>query len=108
MVFGLGRYRKKIEIVRDILQTVLTGAGKTRIMYQCNLSYKLLKRYLEDLKRAKLLRVEKQKDYLITKKGELFLKRFEDYTDHAERVNQKTNKINNLRENLEGMLSNKT
>ena len=51
----MGQYRKRLEIIADILSVVRGGAKKTRIMYQANLSYRLLALYLEFVKEAGLV-----------------------------------------------------
>ncbi len=38
--------RDRLEIVKDILELCLTPCKKTRIVYQCNLNFKIVKRYL--------------------------------------------------------------
>ena len=42
----MGRYRNKLRIIADILLIACRRARKTQIMYQANLSYRLLCRYL--------------------------------------------------------------
>lgn len=44
-----GSNRNSLDIVRDMLAVASTGARKTKIMYQANLSYVQVKKYLRDL-----------------------------------------------------------
>jgi len=75
-----GKYRSKLQIIADILLVAGKGAKKTRIMYQANLSYDLLKRYLAYTLEADLISIDKdEKSYVITQKGETFLRRYKEY-----------------------------
>ena len=104
----MSKYRSRIEIVADILRIVLDGARKTHIMYQCNLSYKLLTRYLRDVLEAELVCNERDGNtYVITKKGKLFLQKFESYLEQSERVDQQVNDVNREKKLLESMVSGK-
>ena len=104
----MGRYRHRIEIVAEILRTVTNGARKTRIMYQCNLSYKLLGQYLRDLLRADLMCAEGTcSGYVITEKGRRFLERFESYVESFELLSQQSEQVDRERESLESMISGK-
>jgi len=42
----VGRRRSNIEIIADMLKVGENGAGKTRIMYNANLSYSQIQKYL--------------------------------------------------------------
>ncbi len=103
------KYRRRIEIVADILRIVANGARKTHIMYQCNLSYKLLKRYLQEVSKAELIHVDGDRsDYEITEKGKLFLKKFESYLERSKKMVQQIDMVNHEKELLENMISGKT
>jgi predicted transcriptional regulator len=102
----LTKYRNKLQIVAEILEIVRDGARKTHIMYKCNLSYKLLKQYLKDVLRAELVYEDKDGNrYTITRKGEVFLSKFENYVERSEKVNRQVDKVNIERALLEGMVS---
>jgi len=47
--------RSEIDIMASILSEASKGAGKTRIMYRCNLSHRQLQVYLKLLLNTKLL-----------------------------------------------------
>jgi len=42
----VGRRRSNIEVIADMLKVGENGAGKTRIMYNANLSYSQIQKYL--------------------------------------------------------------
>jgi len=46
---GVGRRRSNIEIIADMLRVGENGAGKTEIMYNANMSYSQIQRYLDYL-----------------------------------------------------------
>lgn len=73
----LAKYRSKIEIVADMLSVTRNGAKKTHIMYQGNLSSKLLNVYMKVITKAGLIRFIREKDcYVLTRKGQAFLETF--------------------------------
>jgi predicted transcriptional regulator len=72
-------HRGRFDIMANILNTATSGAKKTQLMYQCNMSFKQIETYLNLLTEKKLLnkRVHNgSKDlivYEITDKGQSFL-----------------------------------
>jgi len=74
------RRRDKLEITRDILNVSKDGIRKTHIMYQANLSFKLLEAYVNRLVEQGLLRIVENpyRTYTTTEKGIEFLKEFKD------------------------------
>jgi len=102
------KYRNKLQIIADILYIAGKGAKKTRIMYQANLSYDLLKRYLAETLEAGLISIDKgERLYVVTRKGEEFL---EKYGKYSERCNKLQEQFEDARKDemvLEGMCSNK-
>ncbi|MGD8506061.1 MAG: winged helix-turn-helix domain-containing protein [Candidatus Bathyarchaeota archaeon] len=99
------RYRDRLQIVADILVITSKRAKKTRIMYQANLSYKLLCKYLEEVVTTGLVSRKDGECYLLTDKGEDFLKRYEKYSDRCKNLKEHLNHINNERKTLENMCS---
>ncbi len=101
----MGSYRSRLDIVADILHVVSRGAKKTQIMYQANLSYKLLNKYLTEIIRAYLIRFErKDRCYVLTNKGEEFLKKYKEYSRRNKNIEKQLNKIRNQRKVLEEMI----
>ena len=87
----MSRYRDKLQIVADILAIVNTRARKTQIMYQANLSYKLLVRYLAEIIEAGLVTFENEEFYTLTSKGKKFLQRHEKYSRLCRILEQRLN-----------------
>ena len=87
-------YRKKIEIVADILVIARKGAKKTHIMYRGNLSFKLLNVYLETVLRAGLLMVDRENGhYLLTEKGKSFLARFSVHNRRVKNLEKQSERV---------------
>ena len=97
----MGKYRSRLQIIADVLSVVREGAKKTRIMYQANLSYKLLTRYLEDVLDAGLVRGGNDDCYELTQKGREFLARFDDYFVHRQSAEEKLNHVMDEKAKLE-------
>jgi predicted transcriptional regulator len=94
----LGSYRSKLDIIADILQVVSQNAKKTQIMYQANLSYKVLQRYLRNITAASLIDFENSEQcYVLTPKGQEFLQAYREY--------DKTNKSIELCSNRKASVS---
>ena len=73
-------YRDRLDIIADILSVVSRDAKKTQIMYQANLSYKVLQRYLNEVTDALLVTFEDQfQRYRLTFKGQQYLDAYKDY-----------------------------
>jgi len=100
----MGRHRNRLQIIADVLRVVRGGSRKTRIMRQARLSYMLLCRYLADVVKADLVYCE-SKNYLLTRKGEKFLEKFNVYSQHREHLNDHLNTVSSERMELEKMCS---
>jgi len=68
--------RNDLDICADILRVARNGANKTHIVYQANLNFKIVEKYLQRLLGSRLLQYTKDKHYVTTKKGVDFLKQF--------------------------------
>ncbi|NIO38367.1 hypothetical protein GTO27_11805 [Candidatus Bathyarchaeota archaeon] len=67
-----------MEIVADILKKSKNPAKKTHIMYECDLNFSQLKRYLGFLRKRALIRRKKNNgvaSYQTTENGRNFLKK---------------------------------
>ena len=101
-------YRGRMDIIADILQVVSGNAKKTRIMYQANLSHKVLQKYLTDISEASLInRVNPDKYYVLTPKGAEFLNAYRDFSRTNKNVEKRLNDICSKRKVLEGLCPNK-
>ena len=68
------KYRSRTEIASRILESAMSGATKTKIMYRAFLSYAQLKEYLAVLEESGLLAYDKgEQIYKTTQKGLHFL-----------------------------------
>jgi len=90
----MGRYRGKLEIVADILSVVRGGAKKTEIMYQANLSYSLLVRYLKNVMEADLVTRGSEGSFMVTEKGLDFLNQFNSFHKRNQELERQINCIN--------------
>ncbi|UCC33140.1 MAG: hypothetical protein JSW53_05000 [Candidatus Bathyarchaeota archaeon] len=89
----MGRYRSRLEIIADVLGVVKGGARKTRIMYQANLSYRLLTRYLDDVMDMGLVKAEDEGIYELTEKGIGFLQEFKGYNERRADAEDQLNNV---------------
>lgn len=77
----MGNYRDRLDIIADILNVASREAKKTQIMYQANLSYKVLQRYLNEVVEAALIRFEGDNGiYSLTHKGQEYLATYKQYS----------------------------
>lgn len=87
------KYRKRLDIIADMLTVVSDGARKTHIMYTANLSYTLLIRYLTDVIDMGLVRNENGNIFKLTAKGSDFLQEFNGYRKHRGKVEEQVSDI---------------
>ena len=72
--------RGRLEIIYNVLSLCLKPVQKTYIMYQVNLSYAQLKKYINYLVEANLLELKKNKQeelYIVTEKGQDLIGEYE-------------------------------
>ena len=100
----MGKYRDRLQIIADILSVVRDGAKKTHVMYQANLSFTLLKRYLAEVLEAGLVRCDDEDGYRLTGRGRSFLDRFDEYSRRCERVEQELDHVNDEKTVLETLI----
>ena len=98
--------RHSLEIVRDILQIASVRTRKTRIMYQANLSYMQVQKYLHELLDTGLLIHESHSFYLITKKGQKFIELYHDYSKRRRQLKEQVAQSYRDKNLLEQMCSN--
>jgi predicted transcriptional regulator len=103
MVLG---YRRKLDIIADMLYAASRGAKKTQIMYQANLSYRLLTKYLVEVRKACLINFEREeRRYVLTSKGKQFLEVYKEYSRRTKYVEKRLNDVNGKRKVLESLCS---
>lgn len=97
-------YRDRLDIIADILAVVSREAKKTQIMYQANLSYKVLQRYLNEISGASLIRFEDNNQlYLLTGKGKDYLDAYKEYARSSKTMEKRFNDFSSKRKILEGL-----
>jgi predicted transcriptional regulator len=102
----LGSYRGRLDIIAAILRAASENAKKTQIMYQANLSYKVLQRYLTEVNEASLIDFEYEKQcYMLTAKGKEFLEAYEEYSRDNRHLEKQLNEINGKKKVLEELCS---
>ena len=69
--------RTNIEMIAEILSLCRKPTAKTRIMYKTNMSYAAIQKFLTQLQKFGLLRLEDEaKKYVTTEKGHDFIKKY--------------------------------
>lgn len=102
----MSKYRDRLQIIADILSIADRRAKKTRIMYQANLSYRLLCHYLSKVLDAGLIKSEDDDCYVLTAKGKAFLSRHEEYSKRCRSLEQHLNHVNVEKNALMSMCGN--
>jgi len=100
----LSQYRSRLQIIADILTVVRNGgARKTRIMYQANLSYKLLNQYLGYAMEIDLVSIssDDKGHYVITPKGFEFLDKYKKYSQRKGELEEQLKDVANEKAILE-------
>ncbi|UCC27586.1 MAG: hypothetical protein JSW29_05810 [Candidatus Bathyarchaeota archaeon] len=73
------RKRTKIEIMADILSICRRPQNKTRLLYEANLSWSMLNRYLDQMRSLRLLEIHRSPiRYQATPKGGKFVEIWEE------------------------------
>jgi predicted transcriptional regulator len=102
--FRLVNYRDRLDIIADILNVASKEAKKTQIMYQANLSYKVLQRYLNEIVTASLIRFEDEKQcYMLTEKGHEYLDAYKEYSRFSKTMEKRLNDFSTKRKVLENL-----
>jgi predicted transcriptional regulator len=99
---SLVNYREHFDIIADILKVAGRNARKTQIMYQANLSYSILQRYLPELVAVSLVSFDDpSQSYTLTPKGQEFLNAYKEYSEARQHVEKRLNDIATKRRVLE-------
>ena len=102
----MGSYRHRLDIIADILDVVSRDAKKTQIMYQANLSYAVMQKYLAELIDASLLSYEDERMvYVITDKGRDFLRAYSEYSKTNKRAAKRLSEARVKKKVLEKLCS---
>lgn len=100
------KHRDRLEIVRDVLFVATVKTRKTKIMYQTNLSFQLIEKYLGNLLNGGLVEFCDDSHYLITDRGKDFLQMYDDYLDRCKRISNDVGEVRKDRMLLENMCFN--
>ena len=104
----MGNYRGRLDIIADILHVASRNAKKTQILYQANLSYAVLQRYLAEITGASLISFEDEKRcYMLTAKGREFLDAYQEYSKTNRHMEKRLNDISTKKKVLEKLCSGK-
>jgi predicted transcriptional regulator len=104
----LGNYRRRLDIIADILRVTSRNAKKTHIMYQANLGYKVLQRYLAEIIEASLINFEDEKQcYMLTAKGREFLDVYHEYSEIKRQLEKRLNDVRTSKRALERLCPSK-
>jgi len=104
----LRSYRNRLDIVADVLHVVSRRARKTQIMYQANLSFTLLNKYLIEATEATLIRLdEKEGFFMLTPKGKRFLEKYREYSKTNKHVERQLKTVQTKRRTLEELCPSK-
>ncbi|MEM2969249.1 MAG: winged helix-turn-helix domain-containing protein [Candidatus Bathyarchaeia archaeon] len=104
----MGSYRDRLGIIADILRAVSQNAKKTQIMYQANLSYQVLQKYLNEVSEVLLIEFNFQDHcYVLTDKGKAFLEAYKEYSRDYMYLEKRMNEIQDKRKVLEALCSRK-
>ena len=102
----MGSYRDKLDIVADILTVAIRNPKKTQIMYQANLSFRVLQKYLAAISGALLISFDDEtQSYALTSKGESFLEAYRQYSKSNRHAEQIIEQVNLKRAALEKLFS---
>ncbi len=100
----MGNYRDRLDIIADILQAASRDAKKTQIMYQANLSYKVLQRYLNEVTDASLVQFQGEtQSYLITSKRQDYLTAYKQNARTNKSIEKRLNDISIKKRVLEDL-----
>ena len=102
--FSLVNYRDRLDIIADILNVASRDAKKTQIMYQANLSYKILQRYLSETVAAALIKYENEAQiYRLTLKGHEYLDAYKEYSRCSKSMEKHLTDFSTKRKVLENL-----
>ena len=100
----MGTYRDRVDIIADILEVASKNAKKTQIMFQANLSYNILKKYLAEITNASLICfIPEQHCYKLTERGQDFKEIYKQYCKHYRNFEKRLTHVNKSRKALEDL-----
>jgi predicted transcriptional regulator len=98
------KYRDRIDIIADILNVAIDSAKKTRLMYQANLSYNVMQKYLSEITKASLVTYQTEThSFALTSKGREFLDYYRDYSRMLNLAEKQVKRVAARRKVLESL-----
>ena len=79
--------RSRNEIIKLILESVMTGATKTKIMFRASLSSEQAERHLIFLREQELISEQSRRFYKVTEKGIKFLNKTSELNELIVQIN---------------------
>ena len=101
----MSKNRDRLSIIAAILEAASTGKSKTRIMYEANLSFKLLEKYLDYVLDAGFVRVDDSR-YSLTESGCEYLKKYRSFNEKYFRLQNAIAELTHERSQLTRIVSN--
>ena len=102
----MGGYRGKLDIIADILNVASLKPKKTQIMYQANLSSRVLQKYLARMSDSSLICFEEQtRCYALTSKGKAFLEAYKEYSKRNRQAEKIFYEVNSKKQTLEKLFN---
>jgi predicted transcriptional regulator len=102
----LGSYRGRLDIIADILNVASRNPKKTQIMYQANLSFRVLQKYLAEVSDASLISFEDVNQcYILTPKGQEFLDVYRQYSKTNRQAEKIIDEVNTKKQSLEKLFN---
>ncbi|MCW4000693.1 MAG: winged helix-turn-helix domain-containing protein [Candidatus Bathyarchaeota archaeon] len=95
----MGKNRDRLSIIAAILDAASSGASKTKIMSEANLSFSLLEKYLSVVAKSGFIRLDDQK-YQLTERGHEFLRAYNQLYDRYFQTNRVLETLDYERERL--------
>jgi predicted transcriptional regulator len=99
VVLYLGKNRDSLGIVAAILESANSGSTKTRIMFQANLSFNLLEKYLDVACTAGFVQNGNGR-YQLTELGREFLKEYKQFYERYDRARRTLESLGSERDRL--------
>jgi len=102
----LAGYRDRLDIIADILSVVSLKPKKTQIMYQANLSFRVLQKYLARMSDSSLICFEAEnRCYVLTAKGNAFLAAYQEYSKRNKKAEKIFSELNSKKEILQKLFN---
>ncbi len=97
-------YRDRLDIIADVLNVAGRNPRKTQIMYQANLSFSVMQKYLTEVESALLVTFDAENQrFVLTPKGQEFLEAYKSYSKVFQSAEKRQNALAAKRKVLEDL-----